>query len=313
MNVHENARLTPRGREALVRRVLAGESVESVAEAVNVSMQTVRKWVKRFLTEGLGGLQDRSSRPRRLRAVTPDAIGARIEELRRQRRTLLAIAMEVRVSLATVGRLLKARGLSRLSSLEPKPAVIRYERERPGELLHIDTKKLGCIERPSHRVTGDRRDRVRGIGWEYLHLAVDDHSRLAYTEILPSEQKRVATGFLVRALAWFAEHGVDVERVMTDNGNAYRSRLWRRACRALELRHLRTRPYTPKTNGKAERFVQSSMREWAYARSYANSAERHAELANWTRYYNHQRPHYGIGRRPPISRLVRNNLLRCDT
>jgi transposase InsO family protein len=312
MNVHENARLTPRGREALVRRVLAGEAVEAVADALGVSIRTVRKWVKRFLTEGLAGLQDRSSRPQRLRAVTPDATAARIEELRRQRRTMLAIAAEVRVSLATVGRLLKTRGLSRLSSLDPKPVVIRYERERPGELLHIDTKKLGRIERPSHRVTGDRRDRVRGIGWEYLHLAVDDHSRMAYTEILKDEGQRTSTAFLLRALAWFADHGVDTERVMTDNGNAYRSRLWRRACRALELRHIRTRPYTPKTNGKAERFVQTSMREWAYVRSYQNSAERHAELVTWNRYYNHQRPHHGIGRQPPISRLARNNLLRYD-
>jgi len=313
MNVHENARLTPRGREALVGRVLAGESVEAVAEALSVSPRTVAKWVKRFLAEGLAGLQDRSSRPHRLRALTPGAIAARVEALRRQRRTMLAIAVEVQVSLATVGRLLKARGLSRLSSLDPRPAVIRYERERPGELLHIDTKKLGRIGRPSHRVTGDRRDRIRGIGWEYLHLAVDDHSRLAYTEIQKDEGQRTSTAFLLRALAWFAEHGIDTEQVMTDNGNAYRSRLWRRACRALELRHIRTRPYTPKTNGKAERFVQTSMREWAYVRSYQTSAERHAELATWNRYYNHQRPHHGIGRQPPISRLARNNLLRYDT
>lgn len=313
MNVHENARLTPRGREALVRRVLAGEPLEAVADAFSVSVRTVVKWVKRFRAEGLAGLEDRSSRPRRLRAVTPDAIAARVEELRRQRRTMLSIAAEVGVSLATVGRLLKARGLSRLSSLETKPPVVRYERERPGELLHIDTKKLGRIVRPSHRVTGDRRDRVEGAGWEYLHLAVDDHTRLAYTEILPSEQKRDATAFLVRALTWFAEHGVEVERVMTDNGNAYRSRLWRRACQALELRHIRTRPYTPKTNGKAERFVQTSLREWAYVRSYENSAERRAELPIWNRYYNHQRPHFGIGRQPPISRLARNNLLSHDS
>lgn len=309
MNVHENARLTPRGREALVRRVLAGEAAESVAEAFSVSRRTVIKWVKRFLAEGMTGLQDRSSKPHRLRALTPAAVAARIEELRRQRRTMLSIAADVRVSLATVGRLLKARGLSRLSSLDPKPPVVRYERERPGELLHIDTKKLGRIVRPSHRVTGDRRDRVEGAGWEYLHLAIDDHSRLAYSEILPDERKASATAFLLRALAWFADHGVTVERVMTDNGTAYRSKLWRRACQALELRHIRTRPYTPKTNGKVERLVQTSLREWAYVRSYENSAERHAALAPWLHYYNHQRPHLGIGRLPPISRLARNNVL----
>lgn len=313
MNVHENARLTPRGREGLARRVLAGETTEAVAEAYGVSGRTVKKWVKRYVAQGKAGLRDRSSRPRRLRALTPPAVADRVTELRRQRRTMLGIAMEVGISLATVGRLLKTRGLSRLSSLEPKPAIVRYERQRPGELLHIDTKKLGRIVRPSHRVTGDRRDRSEGAGWEYLHLAVDDHSRLAYTEILRSEQKRDATAFLLRALTWFADHGVNVEGVMTDNGNPYRSRLWRRACRALELRHIRTRPYTPRTNGKAERFVQTSMREWAYVRSYENSAERHAELAPWTHYYNHRRPHFGIGRQPPISRLARNNLLSHNT
>lgn len=309
MNVHENARLTPRGREALVRRVLGGESAEAVADSRDVSVRTVTKWVKRYQVEGRAGLKDRTSRPQRLRALTPAAVANRIEDLRRQRRTMLSIAVEVGVSLATVGRLLKARGLSRLSALDPKPPVVRYERERPGELIHIDIKKLGRIERPSHRVTGDRRDRVEGAGWEYLHLAVDDHTRLAYTEILSSEQKRDATAFLVRALNWFAEHSVDVERVMTDNGSAYRSQLWRRACQALELRHIRTRPYTPKTNGKVERLVQTSLREWAYVRSYQNSAERHAALAPWLNYYNHRRPHFGIGRRTPISRLARNNLL----
>lgn len=313
MNVHENARLTPRGREALVRRVLAGESVEAVAEACSVSTRTVRKWVKRFRTEGLAGLQDRSSRPYRLRALTPAAVADRVEELRRLRRTMLAIAQDVGVSLPTVSRLLKARGLSRLSALESKPAIVRYERDRPGELIHIDTKKLGRIVRPGHRVTGDRRDSVEGAGWEYLHLAVDDHSRLTYTEVLPDEKKETATAFLLRALAWFAEHGIIVERVMTDNGSAYSSKLWRRACRALEIRHVRTRPYTPRTNGKAERFVQTSMREWAYVRPYQTSAERRAELATWNRYYNHQRPHFGIGRKPPISRVPGNNVLRYDT
>lgn len=313
MNVHENARLTPRGREALVRRFLGGESVEAVAEACSVSTRTVRKWVRRFLAEGLVGLQDRSSRPHRLRALTPVRIADQVEALRRQRRTMLAIAEEVGVSLPTVSRLLKARGLSRLSALDPKAPIVRYERERPGELIHVDTKKLGRIVRPSHRVTGNRRDSVDGAGWEYLHLAVDDHSRLAYTEVLPDETKQSATAFLLRAVAWFAEHGITVERVMSDNGSAYRSKLWRRACQALELRHIRTRPYTPKTNGKAERFVQTSMREWAYVRPYQNSAERRAELAIWNHYYNHQRPHYGIGRQPPISRLARNNLLRYNS
>jgi transposase InsO family protein len=313
MNVHENARMTPRGREGMVRRVLGGESVEAVALAYELSQRTVRKWVARFAAEGLGGLLDRSSRPHRLARMTPLEVAARIEGLRRQRRTMLAIAGEVGVSLATVSRLLRARGLSRLAALEPKVPIVRYERAAPGELIHIDTKKLGRIVRPGHRVTGRPQDTVDGAGWEYLHLAVDDHSRLAYTELLPDERPVCATAFLLRALAWFAEQGVAVERVMTDNGPAYVSKLWRRACRALELRHIRTRPYTPKTNGKAERFVQTSLREWAYVRTYQNSAERHAQLAPWTAYYNHQRPHSGIGRVPPISRLKQNNVLRCDT
>lgn len=313
MNVHENARLTPCGRGQLVRRVLSGEAPRAVADAQCLSVQTVRKWVRRFEQEGLAGLRDRSSRPHRLRDATPEAVVNRIEALRRQRRTMLAIAVEVGVSLPTVARLLKARGLSRLSALDSVPQIVRYERERPGELIHIDTKKLGRIVRPSHRVTGNRRDSVDGAGWEFLHLAVDDHSRLAYTEVLMDEKKESATAFLLRALDWFTAHGVAVERVMTDNGSAYKSKLWRRACQALEVRHLRTKPYTPKTNGKAERFVQTSMREWAYVRPYQHSAERRAQLAVWNRYYNHRRPHFGIGRKTPISRLAGNNVLRNDS
>jgi transposase InsO family protein len=296
-----------------VQRVLAGEAVVAVAEAFSVSTRTIRKWVARFGAEGAAGLKDRSSRPHRSARATPVEIAARIEALRRTRRTMLSIAAEVGVSLATVSRLLRVRGLSRLSALEPALPIVRYERARPGELIHIDTKKLGRIVRPSHRVTGDRRDAVDGAGWEFLHLAVDDHSRLAYTEVLDSEGKQAATAFLLRALIWFADQGVSIERVMTDNGSAYRSKLWKRACCALELRHLRTRPYTPKTNGKAERFVQSSLREWAYARSYRNSSERRAELAVWNRHYNLERPHHGIGRKPPISRLAGNNVLRYDS
>lgn len=312
MNVHENARLTPRGRAACVQRVVEGEPVEAVAAAISVSTRTVRKWVARYRAEGAAGLQDRSSRPHRSARATSADIAARIEALRRIRRTMLSIAEEVGVSLSTVSRLLRVRGLSTLAALEPAAPIVRYERATPGELIHIDIKKLGRIVRPSHRVTGDRRDAVDGAGWEYLHLAVDDHSRLAYTEMLNSEGKQDATAFLLRALTWFAEHGITVERAMTDNGSAYRSKLWRRACHALELRHVRTRPYTPQTNGKAERFVQSSLREWAYARSYQHSEERRHHLGVWTRYYNLERPHHGIGRKPPISRLAGNNVLRYD-
>ena len=310
MNVHENARLTPRGRAVMVERVMSGEPHAAVAEAFGVSVRTVCKWVVRYRADGEAGLRDRSSRPHRSPTATPADTAERIEGLRRIRRTMLGIAQEVGVSVSTVSRLLRLRGLSKLSALDPVVPIVRYERATPGELIHIDIKKLGRIVRPSHRVTGDRRDGVDGAGWEYLHLAVDDHSRLAYTEVLNSEGKQDATAFLLRALIWFAEQGITVEGAMTDNGSAYRSKLWRRACRALELRHLRTRPYTPKTNGKAERFVQSSLREWAYARSYQNSDERRQHLTVWTRYYNHERPHHGIGRKPPISRLAGNNVLR---
>lgn len=313
MNVHENARLTPRGRAVMVERVMSGDAQEAVAEAFGVSVRTVGKWVMRYRADGEAGLRDRSSRPYRSPTATPADTAERIEGLRRSRRTMLSIAQEVGVSLSTVSRLLRMRGLSRLSALEPAAPIVRYERATPGELIHIDIKKLGRIERPSHRVTGDRRDTVDGAGWEYLHLAVDDHSRLAYTEMLASEGKQDATAFLLRALLWFAEQGITVERAMTDNGSAYRSKLWRRACCALELRHVRTRPYTSRTNGKAERFVQSSLREWAYARSYQHSEERRHHLGLWTRYYNLERPHHGIGRKPPISRLAGNNVLRYDS
>jgi transposase InsO family protein len=198
-------------------------------------------------------------------------------------------------------------GLGRLDALAVKPPVVRYERQRPGELIHLDTKKLGRIARPSHRVTGNRRDRVTGIGWEHVHVAIDDASRLAYTEVLPSERKEDAVAFLSRALAWFARHGVAVERVMTDNGSAYRSRQFRSLIASAGLRHVRTRPYTPRTNGKAERFIQTSLREWAYARPYQTSAERAYALQPWIDAYNHRHPHSALNGKPPVSRL--NNLL----
>jgi transposase InsO family protein len=236
---------------------------------------------------------------------------AAIERLRRERLTGPAIARALGLARSTVGAVLRRLGLGRLSALEPTPPAIRYERERPGELIHIDTKKLGRIARPSHRVTGDRRDRVKGIGWEHLHVAVDDASRLAYTEVLPSERKQDAVAFLDRALAWFARHGIAAERVMTDNGSAYRSRDFRARIGEVRLKHIRTRPYTPRTNGKAERFIQTSLREWAYARSYQTSAERAHAMQPWIDSYNHRRPHSALGGQPPVSRL--NNVLGFDT
>ena len=236
---------------------------------------------------------------------------AQIEQLRRQRLSGPRIARALQLARSSVGLVLRRLGLGRLASLDERPAVIRYERQRPGEMLHLDIKSLGRIARPGHRVTGNRRDRVEGIGWEHLHVAIDDASRLAYTEVLPGLGREDATGFLVRALAWFNRLGIGVERVMTDNGSAYRSKLFATALADAGIRHVRTRPYTPRTNGKAERFIQTSLREWAYARSYASSDERNQLIGRWTDAYNRTRPHAGIGGLTPWQRV--NNLLGNDT
>jgi transposase InsO family protein len=226
-----------------------------------------------------------------------------IERRRRRRLSSPAIARQLGMPVSTVGGILRRLGLGKLAALEPKPAIVRYQRERPGELIHIDTKKLGRIEAIGHRMTGDRRDSKRGAGWETVHVCVDDASRLAYSEVLPDERKSSAVPFLERAVAWLARQGVTVERVMTDNGSAYRSHHWRHACGALDLRHLRTRPYTPRTNGKAERFIQTSLREWAYARPFATSHERTAALLPWLDHYNTVRPHAALAHQPPATRL----------
>jgi transposase InsO family protein len=238
---------------------------------------------------------------------------AEIERLRRERLSGPAIALGLGMPRSTVGAVLRRLGLGRLAALDPKPPARRYEREHPGELLHIDTKKLGRIDGIGHRITGRHPGMVknRGIGWEHLHVCVDDASRLAYTEILPDERKESACAFLTRALAFFQAHGVTVERVMTDNGSAYRSHLFKRHAEAAGLRHIRTRPYTPRTNGKAERFIQTSLREWAYLNAYQTSAERTQAMQPWITRYNHSRPHSALGGRPPASRL--NNALGFDT
>jgi transposase InsO family protein len=314
MNVHKNARLTPRGRERIVERVANGQTPKAVSDAVGVCPRTARKWLKRHEAEGVAGLQDRSSRPHRLYRPTPQPIVDRIEALRRERLTGKAIAAEVSVSPATVSRVLKRLGLNRLSALEPAEPVRRYERQNPGELIHIDIKKLGKFNRVGHRITGDRtgQSKTRGIGWEFVHVCIDDASRIAFTQVKKDERKESAVAFLKAAIAYYASLGVKVERVMTDNGSCYRSRAFGRACKRLGLRHIRTRPYTPKTNGKAERFIQTSLREWAYARAYNTSAERAAELPRWMHRYNWHRPHGSIGSMPPIGRLglTGNNLLR---
>jgi transposase InsO family protein len=317
MNVHKNARTTARSRAELVRRVLEeGQAPKAVATAFGVDVKTVYKWVERFQAEGPRGLEDRSSRPRRLRDPTPPETVERIIALRRERRTGEHIAREVGVSASTVSRILRGAKLSRAKDLEPAAPVIRYERAAPGELIHLDIKKLGRFEAEGHRVTGDRQaGRSRGAGWEYVHVCIDDASRLAFSQILPDEKKESAVAFLRAAAAYYASLGVAVTRVMTDNGSCYRSRAFRKACADLGLKHVRTRPYTPKTNGKAERFIQTALREWAYAQAYPTSAHRAAELPLWLHRYNWHRPHGGIKSQTPISRLGldRDNLLRFHT
>jgi transposase InsO family protein len=294
-----------------------GSSKAAAARRFNTTPKTVAKWVARLRAEGAAGLRDRSSRPRSSPSQAAPALCARVEALRRQRHTGEQIAAEVGVSAATVSRILKRLGLNRLSALEPAEPIRRYERATPGEIVHIDIKKLGKFNRIGHRITGDRigQSNTRGVGWEYVHLAIDDHSRLAYSEILPDEKQGSSLRFLFNALRFFRSLGVKVERVMTDNGSSFRSRRYAKALRRLRVKHLRTKPYTPKTNGKAERFVQTSLREWAYARAYDTSQQRAAELPIWLHRYNWHRPHGGIGAKPPISRiaLTKDNLLRLHS
>jgi transposase InsO family protein len=298
----------------MVRRVLAGEGSATVAAAFSTTVKTVSKWVTRFQAAGFGGLEDRSSRPHRLRKPTPSEVAEQILGLRRQRFCGRQIAKETGVSPATVSRILRAARLSRARDLDPPAPVVRYERQAPGEMIHIDIKKLGRFERPGHRVTGDRTGQSsgRGVGWEFVHVCIDDHSRVAFSQIHPDETAESAVPHLKAAVAYFASLGVSVSRVMTDNGACYKSRAFRNACAQLGLKHIRTKPYTPKTNGKAERFIQTSLREWAYAQTYDSSDHRAAELHSWLHRYNWHRPHGGIKSQTPISRLGldQDNLLR---
>jgi transposase InsO family protein len=316
MNIHKNARLTFIRRVEMVEDVLKGGLPASqAAQLYGVSAATVRKWVGRFLAEGHAALTDRSSRP----ACSPRAIdGAKaltIVELRRKRMTQARIAEYLSLSKATVSRVLTRAGLARLSDLEPAEPVQRYEHERPGDLIHIDTKKLGRIEKTGHRATGDRRDRSRGAGWEVLFVAVDDHARIAYTELYPDESQENACRFLANAHAYYSSLGAKPKALLTDNGSAFRAKSFSRVCAALELKHRYTRPYRPQTNGKAERFIQSALREWAYGFVYKNSDERSDMLRQWNHHYNWHRPHQGIGGKAPMSRLStsRNNLLQLHS
>ena len=307
MNIHKNARLTPQGRCLLVERVTkAGWSVAQAAQAAGISVRQSYRWMGRYRAEGTAGLGDRSSAPHRCRHRTPSHRMREIERLRRQRISGPQIACQLGMPVSTVGGVLRRLGLSRLTALDEKPAIVRYERDCPGELIHLDTKKLGRIQGVGHRITGRRPgavNRHHGIGWEALHVCIDDASRMAYSEILPDEKKESAIAFLGRALAWLAGHGVSVQRVMTDNGSAYRSKAFRAAVAAAGARHKRTRPYTPRTNGKAERFIQPSLREWAYVRPYASSQQRSAALMPWLHHYNTVRPHAALAQCPPAIRL----------
>jgi transposase InsO family protein len=312
MNVHKNARLVPRGRVLMIERIEAGWSVASAAEASGVSVRVAYRWLKRY-RGGDRQLEDHSSAPHRCRHRLGADQVASIERMRRERQTGPAIARALGLARSTVGLVLRRLGLGRLGLLEPRPPVIRYERQRPGEMVHFDIKKLGRFEQIGHRfeARGSRPQVDKGrLGWDYLHVAIDDASRLAYTEILASEGKLDAVGFLERSQAWFGRLGVTVERVMTDNGSAYRSKLFAAAMQQAGLRHVRTRPYTPRTNGKAERFIQSSLREWAYNRPYPSSLLRHAAMFDWIRTYNLTRPHSALAGLTPIQRL--NNLLGND-
>ena len=306
MNIHKNARLTPIGRERLVQAVLSGQTPEAAAHAVGVCPRTARKWIARFKAEGRAGLMDRSSRPKRLYRPTPVAIVEQVEALRRQRLTGKQIATELAVSPATVSRILRRLGLNRMRDLEPAEPVRRYERAHPGEMIHIDIKKLGRFDKVGHRITGDRtgQSNSRGIGWEFVHVCIDDHSRVAFSQILQNEKAESAVPFLKAAVAYYKSLGVTVTRVMTDNGSCYKAFDFRDACRDLGIKHIRTKPYTPKTNGKAERFIQTALREWAYAQAYPTSDRRAKELPFWLNRYNWHRPHGGINSKTPISNSV---------
>jgi transposase InsO family protein len=318
MNIHKNARLTPLRREEMAQAVVEGRlSPAHAARTYGVTAKIVARWVGRFRAEGSKGMADRSSRPGRSPNATDRTVIDRIVALRRQRFTGRHIALEVGVSPATVSRVLKRAGLSRLKQLEPAEPIRRYEWNHPGEMIHIDIKKLGRFERVGHRITGDRTGQAnsRGVGWEFVHVCIDDASRIAFSQILHDERKESAVAFLAAAVAYYASLGVTVTRVMTDNGSCYRSKAFAKACRRLGLRHVRTKPYTPRTNGKAERFIQTALREWAYAVAYPNSDRRAAELPVWLHRYNWHRPHGSLKTKTPISRLGKtgDNLLRLHT
>jgi transposase InsO family protein len=314
MKIHGNARTCPNSRELLVRRIEGeGWSLRAAAEAAGISERSARKWLGRWRTEGVAGLLDRSSAPKRVPSRLPADRLAAIEALRRLRMTAAEIAEVLGMALSTVSRWLKRIGLGKRSALAPPEPPNRYERKRPGELVHVDIKKLGRILAAGHRVTGQRKSQVNTrkerkrhgkAGWEFVHVCVDDATRLAYVEVLPDEKGATAAGFLRRAAAWFAGMGIVVERVLSDNGACYRSRAHAAACAELGMGHLFTRPYRPRTNGKAERFIQTLTNRWAYGAIYGSSAERTAALSGWLTHYNFNRRHGSLGHKAPATRLA---------
>jgi len=313
MDYHHHARLTIYSREQLARKVMERRlSLREAAAECGLSRQSAAKWVRRYRDLREAGLVDRSSRPHRSPRRTPAELVATVEMLRRQRWTGVRIAQTTGLSRATVSRILVRLKLNKIGMLEPVRPVVRYEHAGAGDLLHVDIKKLARIHKPGHRITGNPQDETRGAGWEFLYVAIDDYSRMAYVAMMPDEKAISAATFLSQAVAHFTRYGVQVRRVMTDNGPCFCSDLWRNTSQQLRMRHIRTRIYTPQTNGKAERFIQTAIREWAYARLYQNSEERKQYLRGWIHDYNWHRPHASLNQLPPISRsgLDDNNLLR---
>lgn len=311
MNVHKNARSCPASRELLGRRVSEqGWSVREASEAAGISERRGREWVRRWRAKE--PMTDRTSRPHAIEA-TEEATRERVLSLRREWRTVRQIALEVGVGASTVARICRAAGLSRLRQLEAPAVPVRYEREKAGELLHVDIKRLGRFDRVGHRITRKRSFGSPKQGFEFVYVAIDDFTRLSYVDILADERSETASSFLKSAVEWFAMQKVKVERVMTDNGSAFLAGQFARTCAALNVRHKRTRPYTPRTNGKAERFIQTLLREWAYRFSYDTSEERKRWLTPYLHFYNYHRAHSAIAYNPPVSRLDRNNVLRRNS
>lgn len=303
MKIHANARTTPKTRAILAELVLRRRWTKArAARAFHVSPSTAGKWVERYRAEGRRGLEDRSSAPHRIPHRTPAGRTARIARLRRRGLRMQTIAERLQMAVSTVSAVLRRIGLGRGWDRKTEP-VVRYQWAKAGDLLHIDVKKFGRFRERGHRATGPGHARSRGVGWEFAYVCVDDASRLAYVELLENELAETADGFLRRALAWFRSQGIRCLRVMTDNGAPFRSKLWAATCTEFGLRHIRTRPYRPRTNGKAERFIQTLQREWAYGKAYETSAGRKRALPSWLRYYNERRPHRGLGMKPPLAAL----------